>query len=566
MSGRWGRRGLPAAAAAAIVGLAVARLLWAQSALSPTTDQPIHVFTGLEWLERGSYEFEPLHPPLSRVLMAAVPYAAAGLRLPPEARGFECPDFAQSLRNLRPNLKRFACLSRLPLDVRAFFARRQDYDRIFRLAGIGTLPLFVLAAAVVALWAARLHGATAGLLALLLFTTMPAVLGHAGVATTDMALVGTLPTALLLFDRVLERPSRGRAASFGAACGLALLSKYTALVFLPVSLGVVWWFRRRLGPSPSPRGPRAVAIALLAAALVTWAGFRFSTGSIGELVPGASERARALGSATSALVEAPLVPAPELLQGLYDAAVKARAGHAHYVLGRALEREGAWYFFPVALLFKTPLAALAAFASGVLLALRPGAPREARLAPALVAALLLAALPSDVNVGVRHVLVVYPFLCVAAAYGLVMLSGSWRGRFAASVLVLAQLGSSASADPDHLAYFNSLAGTRPEDVLLDSDLDWGQDMKRLGRTLGERGIRAVTVCCAGDVPLAPYAPGVREERSCPDAPVEGWLAVSVSQSRFFQADRLRWLDPLAPVERVGKSIRLYYVPGPAPRP
>src|SRR5262245_41716201 len=414
------RRPLLRWAAAAVTLVAAARLTAALSVLSPTTDQPIHLFTGLEWLERGTYQFEPLHPPLSRALMALPPYLVGGLRLPAEARDFECPTFLQSLKHLRPNGKRFSCMSHLPVDIRGFFATRPDYDRQFRLAGIGTLPLFVWAAAVVWSWAARLYDETTALLAVVLFTTLPAILGHSGVATTDSALVATLPAALHAFWRLLERPSARRAAGFGAVCGLALLSKYTALLFLPAGLAVVAWGRPGpVGPLPPPpamgRAPaattrpsraRLAALAAAAALVVIWGGYRFSTGSLAELIPGLAERARPLGPLAEALVDARIVPAPEFFQGAYDAAAKARTGHAHYILGDVLDREGVWYFFPVALLFKTPLAALAAFAWG---AWAGRSTRAGRLPPCLVAAVLLPVMPMDVNVGIRHVLALYPF-------------------------------------------------------------------------------------------------------------------------------------------------------------
>jgi hypothetical protein len=554
-----------------LVLIAVVRLVAAQASLSPTTDQPIHLFTGLEWLERGSYAFEPLHPPLARVLMALPPYLVAGLRLPPEAKGFDCPSFLQTLKHLRPNRKRFSCMSHLPVDIRGFFASRADYDRLFRLAGIGTLPLFLLAAAVVWQWTARLHDEATALVAVFVFTTLPAVLGHAGVATTDMALVGTLPAALYAFGRLLERATPRRACVFGAACGLALLSKYTAVLFLPVGLAVVAWSRPRAAepaPDTAPSGPpsrrlglRPLILAALAAILTVWTGYRFSVGSLDELVPGLHEAAVRRGPVATALASAPLVPAPEFFHGAYDAAAKATAGHAHYVLGRSLDREGVWYFFPVALLFKTPLAALAAFVGGVWAG---RSTRAGRLPPFLAAATLLAVIPTDVNVGVRHVLVVYPFLAMAAALGLRRLvARPVVPRVAGVALIVSQLASSALAHPDGLAYFNLLAGSRPEEVLIDSDLDWGQDMKRLGARVRALGIREITVCCSGEVPLAPYAPGVRDVRDCPDRPRPGWLAVSVGEARHFHRDALAWLDGVEPVERIGASVRLYHFP---PRP
>jgi hypothetical protein len=544
-------------AAAALVGVGLLRLVWAQAAFAPTVDQHIHLLTGLEWWDRGTYEFEPLHPPLSRILIGALPYGLAGLRLPEEVRAFRCPTFARSLERLRPNGKRFSCMSRLPLDVDAFFTARPDYQRLFRLAGLGTLPLFVLAAAATALWALALHDRPTALLAVLLFTTLPPVLGHAGVATTDMALVGTLPLALLAFRWLLRSPSRLSAAACGAALGLALLSKFSALLFLPPGLLVVavaHWRTRRAEPPPAPAW-RAWALMALSAALVVWAGYRFRVAAPADLVPGWRE---------GRLAAAPLVPAPELVAGVHDALKKESAGHAYFVLGRALDRQGVWYFFPVALLFKTPLPFLAALGLGAAGALRRPRSPEAALPPLLALALLAAAMTVDVNVGLRHALVLYPFLCLTAALALrraLAASRAWSAL--ATLLLAAHLAAGIDAHPDYLAYFNALARGRPEEVLVDSDLDWGQDVKRLGAAARARGIREITVCRAGPVPLAVYAPEVREVRACPDRPVPGWFAVGLSDLKAFHRDALAWLGRERPVALIGSSIRLYYV---APRP
>ncbi|HEX6736924.1 MAG TPA: hypothetical protein VF310_01495 [Vicinamibacteria bacterium] len=542
-----------ALAAAALLALAAARAVAVQPVFSPTVDQHIHLLTGLEWWDRGSYEFEPLHPPLSRALLAALPYAA-GLRLPPEVRDFRCPTFARSLERLRPNGKRFACMSRIPLDVDGFFTARADYERLFRLAGLGTLPLLLLAGGVTLLWALALPGydrATA-LLALLLVTTLPPILGHAGVATTDMALVATLPLALLAGWWLLAAPSALRAAGWGAALGLALLSKFSVLLFLPPTLAVLVLVHWRSGrEAPLGRAWRPLWAAALAALLVVWAGYRFRVGSIQELVPGAGP---------GALAALPLVPAPDFVAGIYDALKKEAAGHAYFVLGRALDRRGVWYFFPVALAFKTPLAFLGAAALGAAAALRRPRSLQAALPLLLAAALLLAAMTVDVNVGLRHLLVIYPFLALAAAFGLRRaFQASRAGQAAAALLLGTHLVSSARAHPDYLAYFNALARGRPEEVLVDSDLDWGQDVKRLALALQARGVREVTTCRAGSVPLAVYAPEVRESRACPSQPVPGWLAVGLSDLKAFHRDALGWLAGEPPVARVGSSMVLYHV-------
>src|SRR5258705_1999593 len=69
------------------------------------------------------------------------------------------------------------------------------YERNLALARLGVLPFFLLATLVVYAWADRIGGLADGVCAVLLFTTLPPVLAHAGIATTDMAVCPTLALA-----------------------------------------------------------------------------------------------------------------------------------------------------------------------------------------------------------------------------------------------------------------------------------------------------------------------------------------------------------------------------------
>src|SRR5262249_55715397 len=156
-----------------------------------------------------------------------------------------------------------------------------------------------------------------------------------------------------------------------------------------------------------------------------------------------------------------------------------------YLLGR-ITQDGFPLFFPVALLVKSPLPFIALAVWGLRAVLRDAdarSERQRRLVPALVAlTILVSVLPSRINIGVRHVLPIYPLMAVYVGPGLVALWRSARprlGRALAVALAAWQLAIPVFAAPDYLPWFNALAGRHPENVLLDSDLDWGQDLFRL---------------------------------------------------------------------------------------
>jgi hypothetical protein len=220
----------------------------------------------------------------------------------------------------------------------------------------------------------------------------------------------------------------------------------------------------------------------------------------------------------------------------------------------------------VALGVKTPIAFLLLVAAGVIAVRRAPLPTRRPLgeAAAVAFAILLVCLPSRINIGLRHILPIYPFLAITAGVGLARLANSRPGIALAAVLVAGHLASSVRAHPDYLAYFNLLAGDRPERILVDSDLDNGQDLGRLADTLRARGIDSLWLAYAGSATVAAHClPRVRWLE--PHRPVSGWVAASLYSIKLGSLDRpghddFDWLERHRPVALVGRSIRLYYIP------
>jgi hypothetical protein len=187
-------------------------------------------------------------------------------------------------------------------------------------------------------------------------------------------------------------------------------------------------------------------------------------------------------------------------------------------------------------------------------------------AGASAGAILLALIPSRVNIGLRHALAVYPLLSAVAAYGV---SRLWQlkphlpGRSLLVGLLAWQVVASVRTAPDFVAYFNELAPGPPEQYLVDSDLDWGQDLHRLADTLRARGIGQVALAYNGSAD--PGAVGIEGYRWLrPFTHDTGWIAVSVfalevgiwNQPTW---DDYAWLRSRQPVTRAGRSILLYRV-------
>jgi len=517
--------------AVCLVVAGIARIAATWGVFNETWDEGVHVAAGTEWLQRGAYTYDPVHPPLARVAAALGPWLA-GTRVHGPADADR--------------------------DARQVLHAGNRYTRNLALARAGILPFFLLAALVVWAWTRELHGEPAALAALFVFTTLPPVLAHAGLATTDMALTATLPVAAYAMHRWLQVRSAGRAAAAGVAAGLAILSKLSALGFLPAIAAAMWLLqpRRDTREAPAARTWLCAGLALGIAALVVWAGYRFDTGALASADD---------DGPWQALSGVRWLPAPALFRGVRELADAAGGGHLAYLLGQ-VSTDGWWYFFPLALAVKTPLATLALLATGAAAAI--GARARAPLAPLACAVVVLAmAMPSHLNIGVRHVLPLYAFAAIVAGQGCAWLASRARRRKTAAAvlgaLLAGQAGASVTSHPDYLAYFNPLAGAHPEDVLVDSDLDWGQDLVRLGKELRARGVQRVALCYAGTMdPGDAGLPTVVELRRY--QPVRGWIAISQMCLKFggFAApyDGYRWLENYEPLPWAGPSMRLYHVP------
>ena len=406
--------------------------------------------------------------------------------------------------------------------LRVFYSD-DHYKTNLVLARSGNLLFFILAAVAVWLWARREIGSGGGFAATLLFTLQPMIAGHAGLATHDMAATAGVAWSLFAFSRWLEQPALKRAALFGVAFGLAILCKFSCIGYVPaacLAMFVVRAIRERVAwRSVAPAFFAALATTLF----VLWSGYAF------QVEP--------------------------FLAGIKGLRAIDQAGHFSFLFGE-VRTTGWWWYFPAAVGLKSTIASLvlALFARG-----------RGVEALAAVAAILIVAMPSHLNLGVRYVLPLYAPLAIAGAWTVVHVArASARGPRRAEadralwiVLLLLLWHSVAStvAIPDAFPYFNEAAGPRPWRYLIDSNLDWGQDALRLKRVIRKKKIDRIGIAVFGwhDWDALGFPPHYDLQR---DVPSQGWVAVS--EHIFGLARGAPWLEG-RPYARIGKSIRLYYV-------
>ena len=573
-----------AAARVALVFLILVACLLAASTwlvYSNTWDEPEHLAAGIELLDKGRYEYDTEHPPIVRIFMALGPYLAG-------ARSFGTPPPDGVLEGT---------------DI---LYSGGHYNQYLTLARLGTLPFLALLLYSVWLWGRRLSVSPVGaLLAVLLTASVPPILGHAALATLDVAAAATVLLALYAAQRWLSSARWRDAVFFGLASGVAVGSKFSAVPFLVLGFGALVVAHVLLrqtrdsaptggsrvapgdtaatahgvvaGPSPVKQRLRDLAIilvtTLLPLALVY--GIRSHTTSMAHRFDWAVVfLVHEHGLSHDAGVLLQHIWLPQWVQGFLEGiiAIKAHndAGHMSFLLGQ-LRTTGWWYFYLVALAVKTPIPLLVLGPAGMLVLAREGwRERDGwRLAPLLLflTILVFASAFSHINIGIRHVLVLYPFMALGAAHLVRLL---WEALQRVAVRPLGIVGSGVlavfvawqvltlwTANPDYLPYFNE-AVAHPEQILVDSDLDWGQDLKRLEQRAAAIKIPKLNLAYLGtpDLTRESLPPYVILP---PGKPVTGWIAISALM-RAHWPKGYAWLDAYQPIESIGKTIQLYYIP------
>ena len=621
--------------AVAVLALLSVHLVLAVRSLvleNPTIDEVIHLPAGLSYWQTGTFRLYHHNPPLVK-LVAALPVLAAG---PITAPLYQKDYWRDEPPNKSAFAHEFASLN------------AAEYFQLFARARL-MIPLFSLVGGLVVFaWSRKLYGPEAGLLSLSLWVFCPNILAHARLVTTDIGATALGVLATFVFWLFLHRPTWRRASLAGLCLGLAQLSKFSMILLYGLwpLLGLVHLVTDQDRTGLGRRLARMAWIVALSVAVIDLGyGFEgvgiplghyeFACRSLTRPVPEGMERPRSkdrlldgayryrVNRFRGTLLNSLPTPLPKhYLLGFDDQKLEAEGiprkfldadsqsdevvGYPVYLDG-VLRHKSWWYYYLFAAFYKVPEGTwFLIVLSFVVLA----ASRRSRASPfdeltvLTIPAVLLVVISvfTNINLGLRYILPIFPYLYISAgklapwAAGLPGRARPW-GIAAVTAGLLATVAATAGIHPHYLAYFNVVSGG-PEhgsEHLIDSNLDWGQDLVNLRRWIEKNAPEErIGVAYFGQINpsifamrnegfdwfLPPPRPGTmrslppryRQPRSSPLEP--GLYAVSASLVRGLPwrvYDPSRWAPwdageeafsyfaALRPIGHVGHSIFLYRV-------
>ena len=410
----------------------------------------------------------------------------------------------------------------------------------------GRLPIMIISTALgllIFIFSKELFGVRAGLFGLFLYVANPTILANSNLVTIDIGAGFFSLLAVYSFWRFANKITPFNLAMAGFTFGLAQLSKFSAVFLIPVycilALSIVLK-KRKVGIG--------IMQALTSEAGLTFFGFVAVVFFIGII---------------TIIVGYFIIGFPRYLEGLSYVLFHSKTGHPGYLLGQR-SINGWWYYYIVAFLVKEPVALI------ILILFTIFFHRNIRHRDMLneyflifpIVVLFLLASFTKINIGIRHLLPAYPFLFICIGR-IVNIKFSRQKFFILTLALLSMwyVQESIAIYPYHMAYFNEIAHgpLNGPKYLLDSNIDWGQDLKGLEQYLKRNGIKEIWMGYWGK-DLPEYRNINYRQINC--FPERGISAVSVnnvfgiSQER---ADCLLWLGEYKPIANIGYSIYVYNI-------
>ena len=556
---------------------------------SQTVDEGPHILAGYSYLKTGKILLNPEHPPLLKA-WSALPLLILNPDLPEEVKNAadtkaELDQWGLSYEFLHKN--------RVPADTIIFWSR------------LMMVILAILGAVGIALIARIWFGNLAGIFAFILFAFDPNVLAHGRLVTTDVGSAIFIFFAAYAFYLFLKKPTALLAIGSGGVFTLALAAKFSSLTLLPVFL-ILFAIKLIKEKSDLKKYLKLIPLFILTAFIALWTiyGFNIEKPINDPKVKQLYERNAELLKDPSAYQDSNgknywmarfvihtfdprkqpgiglkwaadnvSVPAYRYFRGLSDFLAHSYRGHYAYLTGHIYET-GVWQYFIIAYLVKSPipLLILLAFSFCVFAVIRmrknnfPLAGYALIIAPAIY---WLISIKSSINLGIRHLMPIYPFYVVMIAGAILLIIKNSPKKYQIftkiifAILMIWFLAESAIIYPHHLSYFNELIDgpKNGHQYLLDSNIDWGQDFLRLKEYIKNKNLDSVYLRYFGKIDwnyygIKGYAVPTTNDVLKNGLP-SGIVIISLTPLFLLNHEEFSWLLNYAPSDRIGYSMRVY---------
>jgi hypothetical protein len=476
---------------AALLLLMAANLFGQISRKSLTNDELVHIPAGYYHLVAGKFQLNNEHPPLVK-MWAALPLLFLQPNEAEPAPGEVSGNFAEETWKY---LEQFWPHNKENFEAISFWTRAMMIPITL---GLGIL-IFV--------YARDLFGARAAALAVALYTLEPTVLAHGRIVHTDLPAAFAFLLFFFVLRYYLKARTPRRALLLGLASGLALVIKFSMIVLWPVlaALAIAGFIFAARWQESRKRIAVHLGIIVCVMLFVVNAVYYFRSPPI-EAADVKWVQTMSAPSFNNWMtffrVGSKVVPTYWLF-GQYNVLLHNRDGHPTSLLGQ-YNRNGWWYYFPVAFALKTSLPFLILSLASLGWSLRALWKRDWRFLWLIVPFAIYAAMSmsSNINIGIRHFLPAYSFIFIAAGAFLDRLLRVKYARHVTIAIVIVMFGwmsvEMLRAYPDYIPYMNQLASNHPHWwYLSDSNVEWGDDARDLADYLHAHGETEVRGALSG---------------------------------------------------------------------
>lgn len=537
---------------------------------SGTVDEIAHIPSGYTYVKDHDFRLNPEHPPLAK--------AAAGLSL--VLKGFKGPETEWTWEGINQWESGWAMLYRIG----------NNPAQLLMWARVPMMLLMILLGIFLYKWARELYGRKIGLLVLTMFAFYPDVLGHGRLVTTDIAAALGYVLAIYYFDKMLQNRNWKTIVMAGVGFALAQLLKFSAFLLF----GILFFMILIKAYQEKDKGfwkrlwfyfKDYLVVCVLSLIIVWIVYIPFVWKTPVDIEHTLIERNLTSDPRTLPLrnflhhMEGNVVMRAlgHYLLGIFLVVARVGGGNATFALGHVAEKSISW-FFPFAWLVKTPVTIILFTLTSIGLLIKNKFKFADKKESWTVWIILLPiivywafTLKGSLNIGIRHLMPTVPFVLLLIGWCIKKLTDNKRfakaNWIAIGVLVVFMIAHTLSYFPNYIAYFNNFV---PKDkrytYLIDSSLDWGQDLLRLKKYVDDNHIEKIKIDYFGGSVPSYYMPNQYEEWHSAYGPTTGWLAVSAT---YLQSSKLYgpkegkwsydWLSEQTPKAIIGGSILVYNI-------